>query len=618
MANQIELESVVIRFSGDSGDGMQLTGTQFSNTSAMMGNDISTFPDYPSEIRAPQGTVAGVSGFQIHFGSTEIFTPGDEADLLVAFNPAALKVNLKDLKKGGTILLDEDAFTDKKIAKAGYENNPLLGDELDGYQLIKVPITSQTAEALKEIDLDNKSKKRCKNFYALGMTYFFFHREMETTLDWMKQKFGDKPELLKANQVAMKAGANFADTLETIVSTYKVSKAKIEPGKYRQVNGNMSTAWGFIRAAQAAKLPLFLGSYPITPASDILHELSKYKEFGVKTFQAEDEIAAICTAIGAGLAGSLAITTSSGPGIALKGEAMGLAITYEMPLVIVNVQRGGPSTGLPTKTEQSDLYQAFYGRNGDAPLIIVAASRPNDCFHMAYEASRLALEYMTPVMLLTDGYIANGTEPWKIPDVDTEYANIKHKMINPEDVDKENWSWIARDKETLVRDWAIPGMAGLEHRIGGLEKDFDTGNISYDPANHQKMCEVRQQKVDNAVNSIPLQEVEGNENGDLLVISWGGTYGSVEVAVRALQKEGHKISLVHLKYIHPMPKNIADIIKNFKKIIVPELNMGQMVHIINAKFACNAIPYNKVEGLPFKINELKNVFENELKEINND
>ena len=618
MANQIELESVVIRFSGDSGDGMQLTGTQFSNTSAMMGNDISTFPDYPSEIRAPQGTVAGVSGFQIHFGSTEIFTPGDEADLLVAFNPAALKVNLKDLKKGGTILLDEDAFTDKKIAKAGYENNPLLGDELDGYQLIKVPITSQTAEALKEIDLDNKSKKRCKNFYALGMTYFFFHREMETTLDWMKQKFGDKPELLKANQVAMKAGANFADTLETIVSTYKVSKAKIAPGKYRQVDGNRSTAWGFIRAAQAAKLPLFLGSYPITPASDILHELSKYKEFGVKTFQAEDEIAAICTAIGAGLAGSLAITTSSGPGIALKGEAMGLAITYEMPLVIVNVQRGGPSTGLPTKTEQSDLYQAFYGRNGDAPLIIVAASRPNDCFHMAYEASRLALEYMTPVMLLTDGYIANGTEPWKIPDVDTEYANIKHKMINPEDVDKENWSWIARDKETLVRDWAIPGMAGLEHRIGGLEKDFDTGNISYDPANHQKMCEVRQQKVDNAVNSIPLQEVEGNENGDLLVISWGGTYGSVEVAVRALQKEGHKISLVHLKYIHPMPKNIADIIKNFKKIIVPELNMGQMVHIINAKFACNAIPYNKVEGLPFKINELKNVFENELKEINND
>jgi len=618
MATLTEVESVVVRFSGDSGDGMQLTGTQFSNTSAMMGNDIATFPDYPAEIRAPQGTIAGVSGFQIHFGSSEVFTPGDEADMLVAFNPAALRVNLKDLKKGGTVLLNTDAFTDSKIAKAGYEKNPLHSGELDGYQLIEVPIDSQTAEALKEIDLDTKSKKRCKNFYALGMTYFFYHREMDTTLNWMEQKFSDKPELLQANQTAMKAGAHFAETLETIVSTYKVSKAKIEPGKYRQINGNMSTAWGFIRAAQVVNLPLFLGSYPITPASDILHELSKYKEFGVKTFQAEDEIAAICTAIGAGLAGSLAITTSSGPGIALKGEAIGLAISYEMPLVIVNVQRGGPSTGLPTKTEQSDLYQALYGRNGDAPLIIVAASRPNDCFHMAYEASRLALEHMTPVMLLSDGYIANGTEPWKIPDVDTKYATIKHKMVDPEQVDKENWSWIKRDPETLVRDWAIPGMPGLEHRIGGLEKDFDTGNISYDPANHQKMCEVRQKKVDNVANNIPLQEIEGDESGDLLVISWGGTYGSVEMAVRALRKEGKKISLMHLRYINPMPKNIGDMIKNFKKVIVPELNMGQMVNVINAKFACNAIPYNKVEGLPFKISELKDAFTHALKEAEND
>jgi len=617
MATITEVESVVIRFSGDSGDGVQLTGTQFSNTSAIMGNDIATFPDYPAEIRAPQGTVAGISGFQIQFGSTEIFTPGDEADMLVAFNPAALMVNLKDLKKGGAILLNEDAFTDKKIAKAGYESNPLLSGELDGYQLIKVPIDSQTAEALKEIDLDTKSKKRCKNFYALGMTYFFYHRQMETTLKWIKQKFSDNPELLKANQTAMKAGAHFAETLETVVSTYKVSKAKIEPGIYRQINGNMATAWGFIRAAQAANLPLFLGSYPITPASDILHELSKYKEFGVKTFQAEDEIAAICTAIGAGLTGSLAITTSSGPGISLKGEAIGLAVSYEMPLVIVNVQRGGPSTGLPTKTEQSDLYQAFYGRNGDSPLIILAASRPNDCFDMAYEASRLALEHMTPVMLLTDGYIANGTEPWKIPDIDTKYAKIKHKMLNAEDVDKENWSWIKRDPETLVRDWAIPGMKGLEHRIGSLEKDFNTGNISYDPANHKKMCETRQKKVEYVANNIPLQEVEGNESGDLLVISWGGTYGSVEMAIRALQKDGQKISLIHLRYIHPMPKNIADVIKNFKKVIVPELNMGQMVHIINAKFACNAISYNKVQGLPFKISELKEAFTKALKEAQN-
>lgn len=618
MANLKEVQSVVIRFSGDSGDGMQLTGTQFSNTSAMMGNDIATFPDYPAEIRAPQGTVAGVSGFQIHFGSQEIFTPGDEADMLVAFNPAALKVNLKELKKGGTILLNADAFTDSKIAKAGYETNPLENGELEGYQLIKVPIDSQTLEALKDIDLDTKSKKRCKNFYALGMTYFLYHREMDTTLNWINQKFSDNPALLNANQAAMKAGAHFAETLEAVVSTYKVSSAKIEPGKYRQINGNTSTAWGFIRASQAAGLPLFLGSYPITPASDILHELSKYKEFGVKTFQAEDEIAAICTAIGAGLTGSLAITTSSGPGIALKGEAIGLAISYEMPLVIVNVQRAGPSTGLPTKTEQSDLYQALYGRNGDSPLVIVAASRPNDCFHMAYEASRLALEHMTPVMLLSDGYVANGTEPWKIPDIDAHYSTINHKMLDSEQVDTDNWSWIKRDPQTLVRDWAIPGMAGLEHRIGGLEKDFDTGDVSYDPANHQKMCTIRQEKVDKVADNIPLQEVEGDESGDLLVISWGGTYGSVEMAVRALQKEGKKVSLMHLSYINPMSKNVGNVIKNFKKVIVPELNMGQMVHVINARFACNAVSYNKVEGLPFKISELKEAFINILNEAQND
>jgi 2-oxoglutarate/2-oxoacid ferredoxin oxidoreductase subunit alpha len=613
-----ELESVVIRFSGDSGDGMQLTGTQFSNTSAIMGNDIATFPDYPAEIRAPQGTVAGVSGFQLHFGSSEIFTPGDEADMLIAFNPAALKVNLKELKKGGTILVNAEAFTDKKLAKAGYEENPLKNGELEGYQLIEVPMDSQTQEALKDIDIDTKSKKRCKNFYALGMTYFLYHREMETTLKWIEDHFSDKPAVLNANQTALKAGAHFAETLETVVSTYKVSRAKIEAGRYRQINGNTSTAWGFIRAAEVANLPLFLGSYPITPASDILHELSKHKEFGIKTFQAEDEIAAICTAIGAGLSGSLAITTSSGPGIALKSEAMGLAISYEMPLVIVNVQRGGPSTGLPTKTEQSDLYQALYGRNGDSPLIIVAASRPNDCFHMAYEASRLALEHMTPVMLLTDGYIANGTEPWRIPDVDVKYASIKHKLVNAEELDKENWSWIKRDPDTLVRDWAIPGMEGLEHRIGGLEKDYDTGNVSYDPKNHQKMCEVRQKKVDNVASNIPLQEIEGNESGDLLVISWGGTYGAVEMAVRALQKEGKKISLMHLRYINPMPKNIGEFIKKFKKVIVPELNMGQMVHVINAKFECSAMPYNKVEGLPFKISELKEAFINALKEAENE
>ena len=615
MSTLTEVESVVVRFSGDSGDGMQLTGTQFSNTSAIMGNDIATFPDYPAEIRAPQGTIAGVSGYQIHFGSREIFTPGDATDMLVAFNPAALKVNLKDLKKGGTILVNSDAFNDKKLEKAGYESNPLEDHSLEGYQLIKVPIDSQTLEALKEIDLDTKSKKRCKNFYALGMTYFLYHREMDTTLKWIEDHFGSHPELLQANQAAMKAGAHFAETLETVVSTYKVSRARIEPGRYRQINGNTSTAWGFIRAAQAAGLPLFLGSYPITPASDILHELSKYKEFDVKTFQAEDEIAGICTAIGAGLTGSLAITTSSGPGIALKGEAIGLAISYEMPLVIVNVQRGGPSTGLPTKTEQSDLFQALYGRNGDAPLVIVAASRPNDCFHMAFEASRLALEHMTPVILLTDGYIANGTEPWKIPDVDALYATIAHKMVDPGSVDKENWHWIARDPDTLVREWAVPGMPGLEHRIGGLEKDFETGNVSYDPANHQKMSDTRKAKIEKVAGSIPPQEIEGDESGDLLVISWGGTYGAVEMAIRALQNEGRKISLMHLRYINPMPSNVGEVIRNFKKVIVPELNMGQMVHVINAKFGCNAVAYNKVEGLPFKIAELKDAFTNALNEV---
>lgn len=615
MSALTEVESVVIRFSGDSGDGMQLTGTQFSNTSAIMGNDIATFPDYPAEIRAPQGTIAGVSGFQIHFGSQEIFTPGDEADMLVAFNPAALMVNLKDLKKGGTLLVNSDAFSDSKIAKAGFEANPLDSGELDGYKVIKVPIDSQTIEALKDIELDTKSKKRCKNFYALGMTYFLYHREMQTTLQWIEDKFSDHPELLLANQTAMKAGAHFAETLEEVVSTYKVSSAKVDPGIYRQINGNTSTAWGFIKAAEAANLPLFLGSYPITPASDILHELSKYKEFDVKTFQAEDEIAAICAAIGASLAGSLAITTSSGPGIALKSEAIGMAISYEMPLVIVNVQRGGPSTGLPTKTEQSDLFQALYGRNGDAPLIIVAASRPNDCFNMAYEASRLALEHMSPVIMLTDGYIANGTEPWKIPDIDVDYAQINHKMLDPKTVNTENWNWISRDPKTHVRDWAIPGMPGLEHRVGGLEKDFETGNVSYDPANHQKMSDTRRDKIEAVKENIPLQEIEGEASGDLLIISWGGTYGAVEMAMRALQKEGKKISLMHLRYINPMPKNVGEIIKNFKKIIVPELNMGQMVHIINSKFGCNAIGYNKVEGLPFKISELKTAFTQALNEV---
>jgi 2-oxoglutarate ferredoxin oxidoreductase subunit alpha len=609
---QSELESVVIRFSGDSGDGMQLTGTQFSNTSALMGNDISTFPDYPSEIRAPQGTIAGVSGFQVHFGCNEVVTPGDEVDMLVALNPAALKANIGSLKKGGTILVNTDAFNDKNIEKATYSQSPLDDDSLHGYQVIEAPIDTQTIDTLADFDLDLKSKKRCKNFYALGICYFVYSRDINPTIEWIKEKFAKKPELIEANIATLKSGYNFAETLEAIVSTYKVPAAKIRPGTYRQINGNTSTAWGFVRAAQAANLPLFLGSYPITPATDILHELSKHKEFGVKTFQAEDEIAGICTAIGAGLAGNLSLTTSSGPGIALKGEAMGLAVTYEMPLVIVNVQRGGPSTGLPTKTEQADLNQALFGRNGEAPMIIVAASRPNDCFHMAYEASRLALQHMSPVMLLTDGYIANGTEPWLIPDVDKDYAKIEHHLVDPSKVDVENFNWIERDEKTLVRKWAIPGMKGLEHRIGGLEKDYETGDVSYDPKNHQKMSDVRREKIERVADNIPEQVVEGDSSGDLLVVSWGGTYGAVQMAVRELQKEGKKVSLMHMQYLNPMPRNVETILKSFKNIIVPELNDGQLINVIKAKYGVSAKGFNKLQGLPFKISELIEVFNKEL------
>ena len=608
MSNVQEIENVVIRFSGDSGDGMQLTGTQFSNTSAVMGNDISTFPDFPAEIRAPQGTVAGVSGFQVNIGATDISTPGDEVDMLVALNPAALKANIGSVRKGGAIIANTDAFTDGNFAKAGYDSDPLNDGSLEAYKVITAPIDTQTVEALKEFDLDSKSKKRCKNFYALGMTYYIYSRETETTEKWIKDKFAKKPEVANANITALKAGWNFADTMEAIAHKYVVPKAKIAAGKYRQINGNTSTAWGFIRAAEAAGLKLFLGSYPITPASDILHELSKHKEFGVRTFQAEDEIAGVCAAIGASYAGNLSITTSSGPGIALKGEAIGLAVSYELPMVVVNVQRGGPSTGLPTKTEQSDLFQALYGRNGDSPLIVVAASRPNDCFHMAYEASRLALQHMTPVMLLTDGYIANGSEPWLIPDVDALYSEIKHKQFDASTEESEGYQWLKRDDSLSRATWAIPGQPGFEHRIGGLEKDFETGNVSYDPINHEKMVEVRSTKVAKVADNIPLQEVEGDTTGDLLVISWGGTYGAVQMAVKALQEEGKKISLIHMRYLNPMPKNVSEVISGFKHFCVPELNEGQLADVVSSRFNIKVNKYNKVQGLPFKISELKEEF----------
>jgi 2-oxoglutarate/2-oxoacid ferredoxin oxidoreductase subunit alpha len=609
-----EMESVVIRFSGDSGDGMQLTGTQFSNTSALMGNDIATFPDFPAEIRAPAGTVAGVSGFQVNIGSSEINTPGDEPFVLVAMNPAALKANLHMVKDGGVLIVNLDAFNERNIEKAGYDHNPLESGELNGYQLITVNITNQTLETLKDIDLDSKSKARCKNFYALGMTYYMFSRDLQPTVDWISEKFKKKEILVNANVMALKAGFNFADTIESVVSTYQVPKASIEKGTYRSINGNQATAWGLIQAAEAAGLNLFLGSYPITPATDILHELSKYKNFGIKTFQAEDEIAGVCTSIGASFGGALAVTTSSGPGIALKAEAIGLAAMYELPLVIVNVQRGGPSTGLPTKTEQADLFQAMYGRNGECPLIVIAASRPNDCFHMAYEACRLSLEHMTPVMLLTDGYIANGAEPWKIPDL-KNYADIKIPWAKDKFKPEDEFLSYQRD-DRLVRTWAIPGMEGFEHRLGGLEKAQGTGNVSYDPVNHEEMIQIRADKVAKVADNIPLQEVEGEKIGDLLVVSWGGTYGATHMAVRDMQKNGHKVTLMHISYISPMPKNITEIFNGFKRIIVCELNGGQLKSILNADYGLGAEGYNKMQGLPFKISELTSAFSKELEKIN--
>lgn len=612
-----QLESVVIRFSGDSGDGMQLTGTQFSNASAMMGNDLATFPDFPSEIRAPQGTIAGVSGFQINMGSTEILTPGDDPDVLVAMNPAALKANLKEVKKGGIIIVSTDCFDERNLKKAGYTTNPLHENDLNGYTVYAADFVALTLEALRSIDLDKKSKARCKNFYALGMTFFMFDRSMESTERWIKNKFASKPAIVEANLAALKGGWYYAEQMEAKITTFEVAPADIESGKYRQINGNTSTAWGLMQAAESAGLPLFLGSYPITPATDILHELAKYKHHGVKTYQAEDEIAGICSSIGAAFGGALSATTTSGPGLALKGEALGLAVMYEIPLVIVNVQRGGPSTGLPTKTEQSDLNQALYGRNGECPMVIMAASRPNDCFHMAYEASRIALEHMTPVLLLTDGYIANGTEPWKIPNPETDYPKIKHKLVSEKDkpVEGEKFLPYSRDEKTLARPWAAPGMAGFEHRVGGLEKEELTGNVCHAPLNHEVMCQIREDKVARVVNNIPLQEVEGEETGDILVVSWGGTYGSTHTAVRELQNQGKKVSLAHIKYIKPFPSNLGSLLKSFKKIIIPELNLGQMRDLLKCEFGCDSIGINKVQGLPFKISELIEKINKELETL---
>ena len=601
------LEAVVIRFVGDSGDGMQLTGTQFSDTSAMFGNDIATFPNYPAEIRAPQGSLYGVSGFQVHIGSVTISTPGDNLDLLVAMNPAGLKTNLHALKPGHTIIVDIDSFNKKNLEKATYTSNPLEDGSLENYRVIQVAMTSLTKEALKEVQgLDNKSITRSKNMFALGMVYWMYSRSRDYTIAFFNKKFKNNPELVEANTKVLNAGYYFAETLELIPNSYTISPAKMTPGTYRIIMGNTATAWGFLAAAEKSGLDLFLGSYPITPATDILHELVKHKHFGVKAFQAEDEIAGITSAIGAAFAGDLAITTTSGPGLALKGEAIGLAMMIELPLVIVNVQRGGPSTGLPTKTEQSDLLQAMYGRNGESPVIVIAASTPSNCFNYAYEASKLAIEHMTPVILLTDGYIANGSGPWKIMTVD-DMPEINNTITKTA---VENWHPYTRNPETLARNWGIPGTPGLEHRVGGLEKDKLTGDVSYSPENHEYMIKIRSEKIKRVQNYIPDIIPEFAQSGDLLVVGWGGTYGSLHSAVKQLNDEGyHQIGLAQFNYINPLPKNTGELLKQFKKIVVCELNAGQFVKILRNNFDdLDIVQFNKIQGLPFGNTELIQTF----------
>ncbi|HLO80254.1 MAG TPA: 2-oxoacid:acceptor oxidoreductase subunit alpha [Chitinophagaceae bacterium] len=599
------LQDVVIKFAGDSGDGMQLTGSQFTNNTALMGMDLATFPDFPAEIRAPLGTIPGVSGFQLRFSSSPVYTPGDECDVLVAMNAAALKTNLKMIKKGGKIIVNTDGFDAKNLRLANYAegDNPLENNSLASFDVIKMDVTKMTREALKDFTMGTKEKDRAKNMFVLGFLYWMYNREMDSTVSFLKDKFGKKDDILNSNLKVLQAGYNFGDTTETFTTRYKVEKAKMEPGTYRSIMGNQALAYGLIAASQKSGLPLFLGSYPITPASDILHELSRYKNFGVRTFQAEDEIAAISSAIGASYGGSLAVTTSSGPGIALKGEAMGLAVMMEIPLLIVNVQRGGPSTGLPTKTEQSDLMQAYYGRNGECPMPIVSASTPSDCFATVYEAARIAVQHMTPVICLTDGYIANGAEPWKFP-TSADLPEIKVNFKKALDEDEEKFQPYKRD-EKYARPWAIPGTPGLEHRIGGLEKQDVTGNVSYDPDNHQHMVNIRQAKVDKLADYIPEQTLDsGPAKGKMLVIGWGSTYGAIKSACAELQAQGYEVAHAHLRHIRPFPRNLGEMIRNYDKVLIPEINNGQLVKIIRDQYLVDAIPFNKVMGIPITKSEL--------------
>jgi 2-oxoglutarate ferredoxin oxidoreductase subunit alpha len=594
-----QLDRVVIRFAGDSGDGMQLTGMQFTTESALAGNDIGTLPDFPAEIRAPAGTLAGVSGFQVNFSSLEVYTPGDNPDVLVAMNPAALKVNIGDLKPGGILLADQDGFDAGNLKKAGYATNPLEDGSLSQYQVFVVDMTGMTLRVLEDLKLSNKVASRCKNFFALGVCSWLYSRPIDPTLKWIQDKFKRTPELVEGNARVLKAGYHFGETAELFAVQYEVKPARIAPGTYRNVTGNTALSLGLVAAASKAGLPLFLGSYPITPASDILHELAQYKNFGVFTFQAEDEIAGVCSALGAAFGGAVGVTTSSGPGVALKQEAINLAVMVELPLIICNVQRGGPSTGLPTKTEQADLYQAIFGRNSDSPLPVIAAATPGDCFSMAYEAVRIAIKYMTPVILLTDGYLANGAEPWQIP---------RFEKLPPIPVrfrtEPEGFFPYLRDPETLARPWVKPGTPGLEHRIGGIEKEDVTGNISYAPANHEVMTRARAGKVAAVAQDIPPTTIRGDEAGDLLVVGWGSTYGAIAAAVDEVRTRGKKVSHVHLRYLNPLPPDLGGILRRFKAVLVPEMNMGQLLTILRATYLVDAVGVNKIQGQPFKVSEI--------------
>jgi len=606
MQNEVLLQDVVIKFAGDSGDGMQLTGQQFTNNTALLGIDLATFPDFPAEIRAPLGTLAGVSGFQIHFSSNRVYTPGDICDVLVAMNAAALKVNLKGLKKGGKIIANLEGFDTKNLRLANYADgiNPLEDGSLDGYELTKVDITKLTREALKDYpELGIKERDRAKNMFVLGLIYWIYNRDLDSTIGFLTEKFGKKPKILNSNIDVLKAGYNYGDTAELFTSRYKVEKSKMEPGTYRSIMGNQALSMGLIAGSEKSGLPLFLGSYPITPATDILHELSKYKNFGIRTFQAEDEIAGIASAIGASYGGAIGLTTTSGPGMALKTEAMGLAMMLELPLVIVNIQRGGPSTGLPTKTEQSDLMQAYYGRNGEAPIPVLAAATPSDCFFMAYEAIRIALQHMTPVILLSDGYIANGAEPWKFPNAsDIPKIEVSFKT---ELAEGETKYLPYKRNEKLARPWAIPGTPGLEHRIGGLEKQHETGNVNYESDNHEFMIKMRGAKVEKIADYIPLQTLDsGPEKGKVLVLGWGSTYGTIKSAVQELQEQGKSVSHAHVKYVRPFPKNLGEILKNFETVLVPEINDGQLIRIIRDKYFVDAKGFNKMKGTPLAKHEL--------------